>query len=299
MIARVRSAAGLALLLVWTVAAPVAAQGSGPRNLPPARFAGEQFVDARGCLFIRAGTPGRPAWVPRITATRKPMCGLPPTFGATAAPSKARVEAPPPRVGAPPPSVRVDAPSPPSPPSRRDAACPDRAPYGARVTKANGRRSLLCSSDPGFDADAALAQVEARADAPQAGAPAASPTRRATVAVPSASATATSCPADAPFPTRYAVRGGGSILLCSDAASGPSGTVARPARDAAAPSGPVPRVARPTVARRTEAEPAIPKGYVKAWKDGRLNPDRGRGTAAGQAQQDQIWTRDALQRAIR
>ena len=37
---------------------------------------------------------------------------------------------------------------------------------------------------------------------------------------------------------------------------------------------------------------AGPKGYKKAWKDDRLNPNRGKGTARGQAQQDQVWTRD-------
>ena len=36
----------------------------------------------------------------------------------------------------------------------------------------------------------------------------------------------------------------------------------------------------------------VPKGYRLAWKDDRLNPNRAKGTAAGQVAQNQIWTQD-------
>ena len=51
----------------------------------------------------------------------------------------------------------------------------------------------------------------------------------------------------------------------------------------------------PLVAARRSYADAIPKpprGYRLAWDDDRLNPMRGLGTATGQAQQDQVWTRD-------
>lgn len=43
---------------------------------------------------------------------------------------------------------------------------------------------------------------------------------------------------------------------------------------------------------------AMPKGWKSAWDDDRLNPMRGRGTARGQAQQDQVWTREVPARLV-
>lgn len=145
---------------------------SAPKELPPAGFSGMQYVDSRGCVFFRAGIGGRVNWVARISASRKPICGLPPT-----------------RWGVAPSSVAADT-----------AARADRVP-------------------------------------PKAGS-----------AVPSAA-------------TRIVVR--------------------QPDMQALMP------------------EPVVPTGYKKAWKDDRLNPWRGVGTAAGQAAQDEVWTRDVPQRLIR
>lgn len=53
---------------------------SGPANLPPSSFRGPQFVDNRGCVFIRAGQAGAVTWVPRVSRDRRQICGLQPTF---------------------------------------------------------------------------------------------------------------------------------------------------------------------------------------------------------------------------
>ncbi len=86
------------------------------------------------------------------------------------------------------------------------------------------------------------------------------------------------CPAYAPVPRRYQIRGGGTTVLCTTADGG---------LETATP---------PLALGHKDAVPfaemAMPEGYRKAWKDGRLNPNRGKGTAIGQAQQDQVWTQD-------
>lgn len=83
------------------------AQVGAPVNPPPASFKGQQFIDARGCVFVRAGFGGQVNWVPRIDGRKKPICGMLPT-GAAMAPDVAEVTVP--AVQAPVQSVAVRAP---------------------------------------------------------------------------------------------------------------------------------------------------------------------------------------------
>jgi hypothetical protein len=52
----------------------------------------------------------------------------------------------------------------------------------------------------------------------------------------------------------------------------------------------------PVVVRRTI--PVVPAGFRPAWSDGRLNPNRGVGTVAGNAQMARLWTQTVPQRLI-
>lgn len=59
--------------------------GDAPAEFPPASFKGKQYVDSRGCVFIRAGIDGNVSWIPRATRKSTGICGFKPTFADQAA----------------------------------------------------------------------------------------------------------------------------------------------------------------------------------------------------------------------
>jgi hypothetical protein len=71
-----------------------------PAELPPPDYAGQQYVDSRGCLFIRTGTPGNEIWFPRVTRKGEPLCGYPPSGRRVAVAGGGAATAPGPAAGA-------------------------------------------------------------------------------------------------------------------------------------------------------------------------------------------------------
>lgn len=54
-----------------------------PAEFPPSSFNGRQYVDSRGCVYIRASTGGLVNWIPRVSRSRQHICNAKPTFAQT------------------------------------------------------------------------------------------------------------------------------------------------------------------------------------------------------------------------
>jgi len=301
MVWKMVAAAAVVVAAGWGAAHAQSANDlSSPREQPPASFAGQQYVDSRGCVFLRAGVGGRVNWVPRVRDDRKQLCGYPPTFGGG---SQVAVE--------------NGSPEPRAEPAPRVAAAPRPAPQPAPVT---GRKPIDTVASittpprirqaPAPSNQAPSARIMApkpsqAIPAPRIAAPAAVQVPRGTGAErlgTTAGAGKIGCYADAPVAERFALRNGGSIVMCTKGDG--DLTKARPpllpgGAAAVAPSGFVEGTARKRDAAPTSQRVAVssqdrkpPKGYKQAWDDDRLNPNRGKGTRAGWADQDQVWTRD-------
>ena len=71
-------------LAFWMVFQQVNAQPltlvDGPAEIPPAGFRGTQYVDSKGCVFVRAGVNGQITWIPRVDRNRRLVCGFKPSI---------------------------------------------------------------------------------------------------------------------------------------------------------------------------------------------------------------------------
>lgn len=296
----------------------------GPANPPPPGYAGQQFVDNRGCVFLRAGNGGQTIWVPRVGRDRKAMCGVPSSGaarGAIEVASAAEMTAPAAPVAAAP--RATVAPVRPAPAPTVFAQAPMAT---VATTTASPRiRVQQPSVVPSYSyvpaqiapRPAAVAPV-VRA-APRQPAPYAQQAPRGTYEVAQGAGPGRGqigCTTSAPVAERVKLRNGGTAVVCTRGDGSLDGwrppVYPRVAGVGASLTDPVIAANRGGVsydngtnggsyqggngqgqvyARAAETVPTPPKGYKLAWDDDRLNPNRGKGTASGWAAQDEVWTR--------
>lgn len=86
----------IATLMSGAVNAQALRDSQGPAEFPPTSFTANQYVDSRGCVFVRAGIGGATEWVPRVSRSRDQLCGFQPSnvSGATSVPQRANVPNP-------------------------------------------------------------------------------------------------------------------------------------------------------------------------------------------------------------
>lgn len=259
-----------AIALPFAAAAQTVAEVGAPAELPPSGFAGQQYVDSRGCVYLRAGYGGQVTWVPRVNRERKAMCGMPPTFAAA-----------PKATGAPidtvaslknPPRLKAAAAPPLAVPKRAYVAAPvaQGAATGTRLPA--GKIGCFTSAPVPIWVrlrDGSTALVCTRGDGTLTGwrqpvFPEGAPASRALKAADLRGAV----PVEAPRRTAQAGNATPQMLTA---------------------------LGVPVPARRTED---LPAGYKLAWTDDRLNPLRGQGTAEGWAAQDRLWTRTVPARLV-
>jgi cell division septation protein DedD len=303
--------------------APVTAQSgnftSGPAEFPPASYTGRQYVDSKGCVFVRAGVDGAVTWVPRVSRSRQQICGAVPTQVAGAGPaaptrrSAALVVLPPAgdlnpadteaavaAVAAPAPAgaaVRSAA-----QPAARVAAQPASVPAprpqparaaAPRIESAATRRNDVVIVAPVRTASPVIVAAPAKIAAPR---------------VPAPRLPAAACTNLSPIGQAYVRPGAG--VRCGPQKASPVGrsiggrlasvSVLSADTGGLVITGQTRVVPRHVAAMQAQSADlaAPPPGYRLVWEDDRLNPRRAHQTLDGRDQMYLRWTRDVPQRLV-
>lgn len=290
----------------------------GPAEVPSAKFQGQQYVDSRGCVFMRAGLGGRTQWVARIGRDRKPMCSE-----TTAREASARLAAPDAAASNPAAPVVVAA----APVMAEKVGKPMATVASNMVPKRH-----LGVQIPTFVPGLEPAKTPAAQVAPSYSNPALAPKpARVQIANGTTVGRSAGCPAAVPVLQRMALNAGGTVMVCTRGDGTANGWVSPTYARGTAPGASIKNVPGAQVAfsgntgtqiaaqRRTQTQGTGAQAngqangdfaqvvidgktvighqqqkqtqYRTAWRDGRLNPLRGQGSASGWAQQDQVWTR--------
>ncbi|MEB8387291.1 SPOR domain-containing protein [Rhodobacteraceae bacterium KMM 6894] len=291
-------------------------KSSEPAEFPPSSFQGRQYVDSKGCVFVRAGIDGNVTWIPRVSRSRQQVCGQQPmTAVAKAAAPTAKA-----RPGPAPVEIIIAA------PAAKPTAVAKPAPVAvARVQPKPQKQVVRRVAAPTVVQP--VQAVAAPRVAPAMAAPAApvvtaqaAPVRR--VAAPAG------CVGGSSISARYMASATAFPVRCGPQKEDHVTRVMGTARVAAKPGNVTPagtvygypagsdtvyvQRTAPVTATSKTVDPystyvaprrvyrsqidstrgvQIPDGYKRVWMDGRLNPQRAHQTFAGRAQMELGWTK--------
>ncbi|MBU3035104.1 SPOR domain-containing protein [Epibacterium mobile] len=274
--------------------AQLSSKTAQPAEFPPASYQGRQYVDSRGCIFIRAGVDGNVAWIPRVNRARQQLCGAEPSNIAgstrqqpsaqdprpdiiTLAPDAGRVDEPAPVRVTPPPAVRSRSTTP------STAIKPERT---AAMTSTDAKNVALSPARP----------ARATPPKPQRAAAAPAPAAPTVATVPRTRLRKSGDPLAQITPnTRILPVHVYLLRRESDGLQVPAGY--RPAwEDDRLNIHRVEQTIRPTVINE---QPAVPEGYILAERsDNRMNTRRAQRTQQGDQQMAQIWTDNLPRRQV-
>ncbi|APX13652.1 hypothetical protein BWR18_03045 [Tateyamaria omphalii] len=261
--------------------------GQTPAEFPPASFNGTQYVDSRGCVFIRAGIDGNVTWVPRVNRQRQLICGQTPSLSANAA--AAARSTPTQTTQGTPEQITV---APPARPTATADAAPSAAPVPAPRPTVRTTRPAATTAPTPQPAPRVVVQRPAAPVVRRTAPPPAQPTVvQAAPRTVTAQRAVPACQGASPVSARYINSGQYGPVRC-----GPQ----QIARGSAAAVGPETRVVpRHVYENRTLQRAArVPEGYVPVWKDDRLNPRRAEQSLNGIAQTRLVWTQTVPRRLI-
>lgn len=268
---RITRIIALAIIAGTTGAAGIQAQtlrpSSPPSEYPPASYKGRQFVDSRGCVYIRAGIDGNVTWVPRVTRSRKQVCGYKPTRLAGTTRQQPQASAPElitlePSQQPAQSAAAKPAPAKPAPAAAQPAAA---SPPPKVVTTAKPRRTPQTTSARPAPAAAPSPKPAARKVVRTAPKPAPAPA----AAAPQPSA-GSPCAGISEISRKYTNSTG---ARCGPQTAPPVTYVGPQSSLRLTPNT---RVVQAHIHqdRRLSNSFTVPKGYRPVWTDGRLNPQR-------------------------